>query len=461
MDKNFVNGQGKKVLVVDDEPKPREILADILHFQGFEVSLAANGSDAIDIIEQHELDCILCDVKMPGTDGLEVLRHALKNTPHTPVIMVSGYSTIRIAVEATKAGAFDFLEKPLEAEKVLVTVRNALVQRQLQIDRATASESAFDRYGMIGESPAMKTLFSQIDRIAPTVCRLVIRGDTGTGKELVARAIHKLSKRADKPFIAVNCAAIPKDLVESQLFGHKKGSFTGAVETHMGKFSEANGGTLFLDEILDLSTAAQSKVLRAVELGEIEPVGGTVKEVDVRLIAASQKSLKQAAEEGTFREDLYHRLNVVELVLPPLRDRQDDVHLLAQHFFRHYIDTHGRQNLHYMSPQALLILSNQQFPGNVRELQHVMERVVLFAQGPEVTAADIYAAIESSDTGTGMPHFLQTDVTFNEAKEAFEQSFLRNVLEQHDGSISATAAALKMDRTNLWRKVKKYGLEGK
>ena len=461
MEKNFINGHGKRILVVDDESKPREILADILQFQGFEVELASNGADAIDRISSEEIDCVLCDVKMPGSDGLEVLRYTLSKTPNTPVIMVSGYSTIQIAVEATKSGAFDFLEKPLEAEKVLVTLRNALVQRQLQQDRIKASENSFSRYGMIGESPVMKTLFSQIERIAPTECRVIIRGETGTGKELVARAIHKLSRRSEKPLIAVNCAAIAKDLIESQLFGHKKGSFTGAMESHTGKFVDANGGTLFLDEITDLSMTAQSKVLRAVELGEIEPVGGDVVNVNVRLLVASQKSLKQAVEEKQFREDLYHRLNVVELILPPLRDRQEDINLLAQYFFKLYKKKHQRTSLSYITPQALLILSNQPFPGNVRELQHVMERLVLFAQGPEVKSADVYAALETSNSNRFSPQFAQSDLTFHEAKEAFEKAFLRNVLEQHNNSISSTADVLKMDRTNLWRKIKKYGLEGK
>ncbi len=455
-----INGDHKKILVVDDELKPREILADILQFQGFQVFLAANGVHAIKLVEQEEIDCILCDVKMPGTDGLQVLKATLATKPNTPVIMVSGYSTIPIAVQATKLGAFDFLEKPLDAEKVLVTVRNALVQRQLQLERKLASTKSLERYGMIGESPAMKTLFNQIEHVAPNDCRVVVRGETGTGKELVARALHKLSLRADKPFVAVNCAAVHHELIESTLFGHKKGAFTGAVENRPGKFGEADGGTLFLDEILDLSLAAQAKVLRAVELGEIEPVGGTINHVDVRLIAATQNPLKQAVEGKQFREDLYHRLNVVELIVPALRERQEDIKLLAQHFFNYSIQAHNRSDLTYLSPQALLLLSSQPYPGNVRELQHVLERLVLFARGPEVTGADVYAALETGNPTGTTGDFFQTDQTFQQARDSFERAFLGNVLQQHEGSITKAAESLQVDRATLWRKLKKYGLEG-
>lgn len=455
----ILDGQGLKVLVIDDEAKSRDILADILNFQGFDVLLASNGPDAMDTIDREELDCVLCDVRLPGCSGLEVLRHALCRAPITPVVMISGYGTIQMAVEATKEGAFDFLEKPLEAERVLVTLRNALAQRRLQLEKIETSRDTLARYGMVGSSPAMQTLYRQIEKIAPSECRVIIRGETGTGKELVARALHGLSRRAEGPFVAVNCAAIPRELIESQLFGHRKGAFTGAADHHAGKFAEAHGGTLFLDEIAELSPEAQAKVLRAIELGEIEPVGGTATRVNVRLIAATQKALQELVEVQTFREDLYHRLNVVELVTPPLRDRDEDIGLLAQHFFTHYTKIHARPDLTRLNAQVLRLLGHQSWPGNIRELQHTIERMVLFARGPEITVADVYAALETAHPITS-PHvdFTQTDLTYQEAREAFEKAFLRNVLAQHDGSISAAAKALQMDRTNLWRKVKRYGL---
>lgn len=459
----FVNSSEKRIVVVDDEQGPRDILADILEFRGFQVSRFSNGADAIRMLEEDEVDCILCDVRMPGMNGIAVLKAVLATQPHTPVIMISGIGTIEDAVYATKLGAFDFLEKPLEAEKLLVTVRNALKQRELQLEKALSSSQTLDRYGIVGESPSMKTLYAQIERIAPTNCRIVIRGETGTGKELVARAIHKLSERAHKPLIAVNCAAVHSELIESTLFGHKKGAFTGANENRTGKFIEAHEGTLFLDEVLDLSSAAQAKVLRAVELGEVEPLGGRVDNADVRLIVATQKPLRQAVEEGLFREDLFHRLHVVELVVPPLRERKDDVKLLAQHFFKSALKTHNRTDLSFLPSQALTLLAHQNFTGNVRELQHVVERLVLFANGPEITGADIYAALESgvgnwSDARQG--DFPYVEQSFQQAKDNFERAFLRKMLAQHEHSISTTAEALKMDRTTLWRKIKKFGLEG-
>ncbi len=456
----YLEGRGKRILILDDQPDSVRFLTDTLKYQGFSVITSDDASKALDLVDQDAFDCILCEVELAHRKGIDVLSHAMTSNPSVPVIMISGQGTIYIAVEATKRGAFDFLEKPLNANRLLVTIRNALAQRQLMREKVEVSDDTLRRYGLIGNSPVMKNLFRQIEKVAATRSSVIIWGETGTGKELVARCLHKLGGRREGPFVAVNCAAIPKDLIESHLFGHRKGAFTGATVNYAGKFVEADGGTLFLDEIAELPLYAQAKLLRAVEQGDVEPVGGSPTRVDVRLLVATQKQLRKSIEQGEFREDLYHRLHVIELAISPLRERQEDAVLLANHFFKHFMDVCGRSDLTRISPQALRVLMSQPWPGNVRELEHIIERAVIFSEGPEIIAADIHGALEDplAEPFSLQNDILRSDMTFEDAKELFEKNYLACVLKQHNGSVVAAAKALKIDRTSLWRKKKRHNL---
>jgi len=376
-----------KLLVVDDESSIRRTLKEILEFEKYEVDLAANGMDALDLVKVHPFDAILLDIKMPEMDGMEVLEK-IQQITDCPVVMISGHGTIETAVEAIKKGAYDFIVKPPDLNRLLITVRNAIDKKDLVNQTKRLKKEVEKRYQIVGSSPEIMALKDMITKVAPTHARIIIAGENGTGKELVARQIHEQSNRAKSPFIEVNCAAIPSELIESQLFGHEKGSFTSAVKQRKGDFELAHGGTLFLDEIGDMSLSAQAKVLRALQENKITRVGGEKEiDVDVRVLAASNKNLPEEIKKGNFREDLYHRLSVIVIHVPPLRERKDDIPLLVEHFIHELVENQGRPPLS-ITDEALEMMKAFQWTGNVRELHNVVERLLILCE-KEITVADI------------------------------------------------------------------------
>jgi two-component system nitrogen regulation response regulator NtrX len=394
---------------------------------------------------------------MPGIDGLEVLDRIRSGDPGALVVMISGHGTIGTAVDATRKGAYDFLEKPLDSDRLLLTLRNALALRGLSARVEALETQVESRHEIVGSSFAIRQVVERIERVAPTDARVLITGENGTGKELVARAIHRLSSRADEPFIEVNCAAIPSELIESELFGHIKGSFTGAVADRPGKFEQAHGGTLFLDEVGDMSQAAQAKVLRALEEGLITRVGGSrAVEVDVRVVAATNKELPEEIEAGRFREDLYYRLNVVPIHVPPLRDRREDIPDLVRHFAARQTGP-GDFPVRPIQPEAVERLQTMDWPGNVRELRNTVERLLILAAGPEVTAADVAQLVGEGEAG-GLSGELAQATTFSEFKDRAERAFILRKLREHDWNVSETARAVDMPRSNLYKKIERYGL---
>ena len=365
-----------KILVIDDERNIRNTLRDILEYEKFKVSEAENGLIGVDLIRNNKYDVILCDIKMPEMDGIEVLEKAIILT-ETPVIMISGHGTIETAVEAIKKGAFDYIAKPIDLNRLLITIRNALDKSNLISETKKLKRQVSQTYDMIGESDALENIKDLIERVAPTNARVLITGENGTGKELVARWLHEKSNRAHAPFIEVNCAAIPSELIESQLFGHEKGSFTSAIKQRKGDFEQANGGTLFLDEIGDMSLSAQAKVLRALQENKITRVGGEKEiSVDVRIIAATNKNLKEEIEKERFREDLYHRLSVILIQVPPLRERKEDIPLLVNHFMNQFCEKNGKPQME-IEEDAILALQEMPWTGNIRELHNVTERLAI------------------------------------------------------------------------------------
>jgi DNA-binding NtrC family response regulator len=376
-----------KILVVDDEKSIRNTLRDILGYENYEVSDADSGITALEMLKQSEFDVILLDIKMPQMDGIEALDHILSEY-ETPVIMISGHGTIETAVEAIKKGAFDYIAKPLDLNRLLVTIRNALDKSRLLSETKFLKKKVSKKYEMIGESQAMKDIYEMIDRVAPTHARVLITGDNGTGKELVARQLHEKSQRSKGPFVEVNCAAIPSELIESNLFGHEKGSFTSAIKQRKGDFELASSGTLFLDEIGDMSLSAQAKVLRALQENKIMRVGGEKDiPVDVRVIAATNKNLTEEIAAGRFREDLYHRLSVIIIHVPPLHERKDDIPLLANYFMEEICAEQGKPMI-FFTDDALEELMKMKWTGNIRELRNVVERLTILCDG-QITAADV------------------------------------------------------------------------
>ena len=447
-----------RVLVVDDEQGIRAALGQLLEYEGYEVRSEANAAAGIATFEKWRPHLVFLDVKMAGMDGLEGLKRIRQLDSAATVVMISGHATIQTAVEATQLGAYDILEKPLDTDRILVLLRNALQTHSLQEENARLRETIESRFEIVGKSYAIRALTNQIEKVASTPARVLITGENGTGKELVARAIHRLSPRANKPFVEVNCAAIPSELIESELFGHMKGSFTGAVSDRTGKFEQADKGTLFLDEVGDMSLAAQAKVLRVLQDGEVTRIGGTKSyRVDVRVLAATNKTLEEEIAGGRFREDLYYRLNVVPLHVPPLRDRREDIPLLAQHFVNLLSSRDGTAS-RILDSSALETLQRYDWPGNVRELRNAIERVLILSAGPRVTAADV-----SRLTGTrppdasGLGSLLEVK-TYEEFKNAAERAFLLHKLREMDWNVSETARVLDMPRSNLYKKIERYGL---
>jgi two-component system nitrogen regulation response regulator NtrX len=451
------------VLVVDDEAGVRASLAGILGDEGYAVEAAESGEAALVALAARRFDLVLLDVWLPGQDGLEVLRRIRERDAELPVVVISGHGTIETAVKAVRLGAQDFVEKPLSLEKTVLAVRNALRQRRLESQLRELRERLDERYTMVGESPAIRRLRAEIAQAAPSNGRVLIFGENGTGKELVARAIHAQSHRAAAPFVEVNCAAIPEELIESELFGHTRGAFTGALAARKGKFELADGGTLFLDEIGDMSLKTQAKVLRALQEQRIEPVGGTGGvEVDVRVIAATNKDLEAEIRAGRFRDDLYFRLNVIPFHVPPLRERREDIPLLALHFLKLLSAEHGRRPRE-VAQEALEALARLPWPGNVRELRNILERLVIMTPGERIELRHLPeslapAAPEGAPAGPDAPAPALENGTLLAAREEFERRYILRRYRECGGNMSRTAEALGVERSNLYRKMKAYGL---
>ncbi len=445
----------KTILVVDDEKAIRESLKMILEYEHYDVVFAENGEKALQQLDHLHPDVILLDVKMAGMDGIETLTKIRQEHEKLPVIMISGHGTIETAVEATKLGAFDFLPKPLDRDKLLVTIRNALHQAALATENETLRENVEGKHRILGESKPIKEILGLIERIAPTDARVLITGENGTGKELVARAIHRGSKRSTKPFVEVNCAAIPAELIESELFGHEKGSFTGATVQRIGKFEQADGGTLFLDEVGDMSLQAQAKVLRALEENTIERVGGNkLIAVNVRVLAATNKNLEEEITKGNFRKDLFHRLNVIPVLVPPLREHLDDVLILARAFSNDVCARNGIARK-TVTQDVADALTQRIWTGNVRELKNAIERLVILSPGSTIDIAVLDSFGSSAEKNDGL---LCSAKTFQEFKDRAEAAFIKRQLEIHKWNISQTAEAIDIQRSHLYTKMKQYGL---
>ena len=443
-----------RILIVDDEPGIRQAVKQVLDYEGMEVRAAGSGGEAITLYPDFRPHVVFLDVKMAGLDGLETLARLRALDPQAVVVMISGHGTIATAVDATQRGAFDFLEKPLDADRLLVTVRNAIERAELVGENHRLREVVSRRHAMVGSSPALQATRDLIVKVAPTNARVLITGENGTGKELVARALHADSPRRERPFVEVNCAAIPSELIESELFGHVKGSFTGAFADRAGKFEQADGGTLFLDEVGDMALPAQAKLLRVLQEGVVTRIGGSKSiEVDVRVLAATNKDLGLEIAEGRFREDLLYRLNVVEIEVPPLRDRREDIPELVEHFTSQITAAGGMPGKRF-ADDAVRRLQQRNWPGNIRELRNVVERALILAPGKLVTAADIDLLFPPDARGgeEGEPR------TFERFKQDAERSFLATKLREFDWNVSETARALKMPRSNLYKKIERYGL---
>ncbi|HUX34877.1 MAG TPA: sigma-54 dependent transcriptional regulator [Gemmatimonadaceae bacterium] len=450
----------RRILVVDDEQGVRGALTQLLEFEGYEVRGSANAADGIAEYKRWRPQLVFLDVKMAGMDGLEALRRLRDLDPAAVVVMISGHATIQTAVEATQLGAYDILEKPLDTDRILVTLRNALSHLALHEENTRLRETIESRYEIVGRSRAIRAVIEKIERVASTPARVLITGENGTGKELVARAIHRQSPRAAGPFVEVNCAAIPGELIESELFGHMKGSFTGAVSDRSGKFEQASGGTLFLDEIGDMSLAAQAKVLRVLQDGFVTRIGGANPiSVDVRVLAATNKHLELEIAEGRFREDLFYRLNVVPIHVPALRERREDIPLLVAHFVGTLTEREGVPPRE-LDGAAVARLAEREWPGNVRELRNTIERLLILAAGARVTVGDVDWL---APPGAGAPagaaaSAIMGSRTFEEFKNAAERAFLLGKLREYDWNVSETARALEMPRSNLYKKIERYGL---
>ncbi len=446
-----------KVLIVDDEAPIRDSLSGILSDEGFVALTAENGEEGLATVAQERVDLVLLDIWMPGMDGMEVLEKIKEQTPELPVIMISGHGTIETAVQATKKGAYDFIEKPPSYDKIVLSIKNAIHLARLERENLILREQAGSQQELTGNTPAMVELRELVERVAPTDAWVLIRGEHGTGKELVAQTIHRYSNSAHKPMIELNCAAIPEELIESELFGHEKGSFTGAIGSKRGKFDLADGGLLFLDEIGDMSLKTQAKILRILQEQKFERVGGSrTISVNVRVLAATNKNLEQEIENGNFRADLFYRLNVVPITVPPLRERREDIPLLVADF----IDANAQKgfgNKEFTSA-ALETMMQHNWPGNVRELRNFIERVMIMCPGQVVDAQPIAQLLGIAPAeGTGPKASLAvsfSDLGFKDAKKAFEREFLRERLQENDGNVSQTAEQIGMERSHLHKKMK-------
>ena len=463
-----------RILAIDDEAAIRDSLRMILEYEDYGFMGAASGQEGVSLVQRDRPDLVLLDIKMPGMDGMEVLRtlHALDDT--LPVVMISGHGTTTTAVEAIKSGAIDFLDKPLSSERVIVTVQNALKRHELSQEIRELKLAMESKYEIVGESPALRVVLDAVKRAAPTNATVLLLGESGVGKELVARTIHRNSPRAGQRFIQVNCAAIPEELIESELFGHEKGSFTGATEKQVGKFEQADRGTIFLDEIGDMSAKTQAKVLRVLQEQEVERLGSarTIK-VDVRVIAATNKNLEEAIERNEFREDLFFRLNVIPIVVPPLRERREDIPKLVQYFAKRTAEEHNLKPKRF-DPRAMDALQRYRWRGNIRELWNTVERVLIMTPGDVIRVEDLPPDV-TGDTATrpapadaamppvqGAPAGTRSTPpagTLREFKDAAERAYLVQKLRENGWNISKTAEVIDTPRSNLYKKLEQYGIK--
>ena len=447
-----------RLMVVDDEKGIREALVQVFEYEGHEVRAAEDGPDALLMAESFHPDVIFLDVKMPGMDGLDVLARLRTECPGALVVMISGHGTIETAVEATRNGAYDFLEKPLDTDRLLATLGRSLELKGLTDSIADLKSQVESRYEIVGTSYQIRQVLDRVEKVAPTDARVLVTGENGTGKELVARAIHRLSSRADRSFVEVNCAAIPSELIESALFGHMKGSFTGAVADRQGKFEQAHEGTLFLDEIGDMSLEAQAKVLRVLEQGVLTRVGGSKSiDVDVRVIAATNKDLEQQIEVGAFREDLFYRLNVVPIQIPPLRERREDVPMLISHFCEQIVNGQGVAPKRF-SAAAIERLQALPWPGNVRELRNTIERLLILSASAEVGPEDVDLLASGRSGSQSMTGEILRLETFVEFKESAERAYIVQKLRENEWNVAETARRIEMPRSNLYKKIERYSL---
>lgn len=464
------------ILVIDDEESIRKSLTGALKDEGYRVSVAGSGRDGLEALRSEKPDVVLLDIWMPEMDGIETLRQIKIESADQIVVMMSGHGNIETAVKATKLGAFDFIEKPLSLERLLVLLQNISGVQDLARENQALRKQVEKHRLLVGESPLMKQIQELIRRVAPTTGSVLITGENGTGKELVAHSIHALSPRFNKPFVEVNCAAIPEELIESELFGHEKGAFTGATQLRRGKFDLANGGSLFLDEIGDMSLKTQAKILRILQEQKFERVGGSQTiSVDVRIVAATNKDLKTEIQKGNFREDLFYRLNVIPFVIPPLRERIQDIPLLASHFLKTFSAAHVR-GLRKISPEALQVLNAYSWPGNVRELKNLIERVVILTTELEekqpISAAVLLGHLkddsltlkvdeEVAGNGGASSATGSAGKNLRDARQEFEKDFIVKTLEENDWNISKAAQILGIERSHLHRKIKSFGIDEK
>ena len=457
------------ILIVDDEVSILNSLSSILEDEGYDVSVAKSGMEALRHCTINPPELMMLDIWMPEMDGLETLKRLRELVPNTQVMMMSGHGSIETAVKAIKLGAYDYIEKPLSLENVTLRVKHALDQHRLEQENRSLRTKVERKFELIGQAPVMQQLKQLIETAGPTNSRVLIGGENGTGKELVARAIHQHSHRATRPFVAVNCAAIPETLIESELFGHERGAFSGATTMKRGQFEQADGGTLFLDEIADMSLSTQAKVLRALQEQQFTRVGGTkLIKVDVRVLAASNKDLLQEIDKGTFREDLFYRLNVVPIVVPTLRDRREDIPLLVKHFLRVHAEEQGLK-LKQVSPEAMDVFMQYEWPGNIRQLRNLIERLMIMVPGPVIEAAHASVALQvrpqmsaaQSAAGVQPANTLLTRPydSLRDARNAFEKEFIARKLREHHWNISRTAEDLKIERSHLHRKIKLLDVE--
>jgi DNA-binding NtrC family response regulator len=447
-----------RILIIDDEKSIRNTLKEILEYEGYSVDEAADGPTGLDKLNEESYDVVLCDIKMPKMDGIEVLTKAQEVAPDTPFVMISGHGTVETAVEATKKGAFDFISKPPDLNRLLITLRNAIDKSSLVIETKVLKRKVTKTREIIGESPAIQKIIETIEKVAPTDARVLITGENGTGKELVARWIHEKSNRNKSPLIEVNCAAIPSELIESELFGHEKGSFTSAIKQRIGKFEQAHGGTLFLDEIGDMSLSAQAKVLRALQENKITRVGGDKDiDVNVRVIAATNKDLLQEIERGNFRMDLYHRLSVILIHLPSLNERDEDIPLLADKFLKEICEDGGIPKKTF-TPGALQELKKINWSGNIRELRNVVERLIILASN-KITEEDVLSYSNPKSKSAGAQSVYERFDRLQDFKDHVERIFIEEKLKKNNWNVAKTAIEIDIQRSHLYNKIDKYSLK--
>lgn len=446
------------ILVIDDEAPIRETLKEILEYEQFEVSLADNGEKAWQLVQKNDYDVILCDVKMPGIDGMELLEKVQALKPEIPMVMISGHGNVEMAIESTKKGAYDFITKPPDLNRLLITLRNAIDRNNLVTETKVLKRKVAKTFDIIGETPAISKIKETIEKVAPTEARVLITGENGTGKELVARWIHEKSLRASMPLVEVNCASIPTELIESELFGHEKGSFTSAIKQRIGKFEQAHGGTLFLDEIGDMSMAAQAKVLRAIQEGRIARVGGDKEiKVDVRIVAATNKNLLEEIEKGNFRMDLYHRLSVILIHVPTLNERIEDIPMIADKFLAEICNENG-MNTKRFTEDGYRALQDVNWTGNIRELRNVIERLVILCD-EHITGDDVYMYSNPAQRGADPFGVVDNYKTLQDFRDWAEKIFIERKLVQNAWNVAKTAIEIDIQRSHLYNKIEKYSLK--